>query len=1525
MAGDAVARTVQVLRFLREFDRAREIPVRHLREHPLHFAAREMPLGRGCSLHLDAIDVDEAEEPGDASPRTAPLLTVERQRLSPPPPPPDEVAPWLEEAGQDPAREPRVAAARPRSGGSGAPEAFDARPARVAAFDTWRDAWRLWAALERPRRRVQEFYERLYDVHLQLRRDTEDLELVWGTGLFAWDCPPHELLHPLVLARVEIVLDRDRGRLEVIPAAAVPEFAEEMFLGLERPELQEAGRLAKEFRDHPFAPWHRRYVGELLRRMVNVFGARARMVQGPPRPQAEAQISADDLLIVRRRRLGFARDAEEWLRLLQAGEVAPPATVRRIVGAQGGAGASRAEAQRWEGTADALLFPLPANPEQEEIARRLAKHPGVVVQGPPGTGKSHTIANLVSHLLAHGKTILVTSQTERALKVLRDKVAASIRSLCVSVIGSDVEAQEELKRSVQRIIEETGGSRERHAEAAAVARDELARVQRQLGESWSELAGASAIERTEVAIGGQAWTPTRIGRHLSEHEAADGWLPDRVSAEAAWPLAEAELEELYSSLDRVAPDALAEATAELPALEALPTPAELETAVSDRRRLAAALAEAPMAARQWTPARDAPREAVVARMDALRAGLGRAVEALAAFRTPWLQAIGAQVRDPDRRGWWADFRLRLVERRDAILAIRARIGHRAIHIAPDADPRRRERDLEALRAHVARGGGFGPLFGLIRRRLQRARAACRIDGAEPSTLDDLDAILDALRAERLRAELVRLVGVELGPRGGPSLATPGGVPEDDVDAIVTSLASLLTWQEDTWEHLREELRALGFELRAPGGRASEPSPRAPSLALEESPDQLETAGSLLRLLEALALRLEQVGLEEARGDVLERLGDGMRRPGAAAAWGQLKDAVVRDDPAAWAAAHQRVGELWRIRPEAVRLSDLLARVGSVAPRWAATLLEDAGAPRTRPSARALRQAWLWSQLAGWFEDYLAARTPESLRQEMDRLRRRESALIERLVAHSAWANLQVRPQERQALVGWQQTISRIGKGTGKRAPQLRREAQQQMNAARRAVPVWVMPLARVIENFDPSGTPFDVVIVDESSQCDSFGLLALMRAERAIIVGDDNQISPAAVGQRLAVVDALIDRHLEGIPNRHLYDGQQSLYDLATAAFGGVIRLREHFRCVPDIIGFSNALAYSGEIQPLRDATSSDLRPPVVLRPVAGLRAGGSAVNLREAEEVAVLVAACCEHPAYRDATLGVISLLGEAQARAIHERVRRLVSIEELERRSFVAGDAHHFQGDERDVMFLSLVESSGRPRPAVLNRRADLQRFNVAASRARNQMWVVHSVGAEAFHPEDVRARLMAHFASGDARPRHWREVGEILEDRGVPDFRSLVARHIAARGHRVRGEVRAGHYTIDLVVDGDGRSLAVECDGERWHDPDAHRDDAARQMALERIGWEFHRIRGGEFFRDAERSLAGLWRRLDALGIRPTAARTPAAPADPLAEILALAARHRERLAALAMAAPSVLEGHPPAADPAPALRADEAHPG
>src|SRR5581483_9875535 len=102
-----------------------------------------------------------------------------------------------------------------------------------------------------------------------------------------------------------------------------------------------------------------------------------------------------------------------------------------------------------------------------------------------------------------------------------------------------------------------------------------------------------------------------------------------------------------------------------------------------------------------------------------------------------------------------------------------------------------------------------------------------------------------------------------------------------------------------------------------------------------------------------------------------------------------------------------------------------------------------------------------------------------------------------------------------------------------------------LDECRTAVPVWIMPLSRVADSFNCRSTRFDVVIIDEASQSDVTGLLAFALGREVVVVGDNEQVSPLAVGLDHQRIQALIDQYLDGIPVKELYDGRQSIYDLA--------------------------------------------------------------------------------------------------------------------------------------------------------------------------------------------------------------------------------------------------------------------------------------------------------------------------------------------------------------------------------------------
>ena len=68
------------------------------------------------------------------------------------------------------------------------------------------------------------------------------------------------------------------------------------------------------------------------------------------------------------------------------------------------------------------ITPLSLSDSQEKVIKNIDNNKFVAVQGPPGTGKSQTIVNLVAHLIANGKTVLVASRMDKAVDVVADRL-----------------------------------------------------------------------------------------------------------------------------------------------------------------------------------------------------------------------------------------------------------------------------------------------------------------------------------------------------------------------------------------------------------------------------------------------------------------------------------------------------------------------------------------------------------------------------------------------------------------------------------------------------------------------------------------------------------------------------------------------------------------------------------------------------------------------------------------------------------------------------------------------------------------------------------------------------------------------------------------------------------------------------------------------------------------------------------------------------------------------------------------------
>jgi len=295
--------------------------------------------------------------------------------------------------------------------------------------------------------------------------------------------------------------------------------------------------------------------------------------------------------------------------------------------------------------------------------------------------------------------------------------------------------------------------------------------------------------------------------------------------------------------------------------------------------------------------------------------------------------------------------------------------------------------------------------------------------------------------------------------------------------------------------------------------------------------------------------------------------------------------------------------------------------------------------------------------------------------------------------------------------------------------------------------------------------------------------------------------------------------------------------------------------------GFRDATR--GAMQPLRISRESErLDPPLVDILVPSGHRNHRDVNVPEAEVILAEIQAILADKRFVGRSLGVVSLLGPEQAKHIDTLARSHCDVAELMRRHFKCGDAHVFQGSERDIMFLSMVVD---PRSArALSGNMFEQRFNVAASRARDRMYLVRSVELKDLSQADLRAGLIGHFS----KPQD----GSIDESKSLvhkcdSGFERDVYVELFKRGYRVIPQVKAGSFFIDLVVEGaNDTRLAIELDGDEYHGPDRWQADMNRQRVLERAGWTFWRCFASTWSLHRDEVLTELLDRLTAMGIEP-----------------------------------------------------------
>jgi very-short-patch-repair endonuclease/KaiC/GvpD/RAD55 family RecA-like ATPase len=385
-------------------------------------------------------------------------------------------------------------------------------------------------------------------------------------------------------------------------------------------------------------------------------------------------------------------------------------------------------------------------------------------------------------------------------------------------------------------------------------------------------------------------------------------------------------------------------------------------------------------------------------------------------------------------------------------------------------------------------------------------------------------------------------------------------------------------------------------------------------------------------------------------------------------------------------------------------------------------------------------------------------------------------------------------------------------------------------SALRAAPIWITSAASTHSiPMVPGG--FDLVVVDEATQCSITNLLPLLfRGKRLAVIGDENQLR--AIPNVSATEENLLAKKHDvedwvGIFGHCGQDVYTAGVESIPKRTAGVVTLREHYRSHPQIIGFANRDVYRGRLELRRPLKGFKEEDGVHAVQVSGQAERGkrndSWQNRAEASKIVDLITS---NPGVMTGgkTAGVVTPF-RAQSFLIGELlVAKGLTIQVL------VGNAHVFQGDERDVVYFSPVVAPGMSENTAnwVGRPPNL--VNVAVTRARDSLYVVGDLDGISGQT-GILGRL-AKYA----------KTVEKLRDKkrdGYSPCELAMFSLMCAEGWQPDIQVQIKDIWVDFVLKCDnGQQLVVETDGEEHHERKKEQDDA-RDAFLRAKGYLVKRI--------------------------------------------------------------------------------------
>ena len=1357
------------------------------------------------------------------------------------------------------------------------------------------EQWVLWSEEEKPRRDTIKIYDSIFSLQQKIEAQGEDqpIELTWGIGIGRWNCEDHKIDYPFIEKNVEAEINPKDGALYVRPRNIDPVLSVDQYFALENIGVDTLNRFTKKhfnemsedielspYINESFEPILRQAASHLSKSGIYWPDINPNKENRKPNNVGDTLEVTDSWVIFARPRSSttFISDIERFRNQISDTEKVKeiPLPASRLVtelsdeaisgsskssfltGLGGSPDSSGAIHTSQSKKKSDLYFPKPFNEAQVNIIERLEDNFGVTVQGPPGTGKTHTIANIICHYLATGRSVLVTSKGEPALSVLQDQIPKEIRALTISLLTNERQGMKQLEAAIELLAGIVSQTNVRDLKQEVVSHEtRIKSLEKNISQIDTEIKewGFKQLTPIDKKLSGMDSEITAMElaelviKDSGEHE----WLKDKLSpSDNNNPkFSDSDIAQLRESRRKLGVD-IAYVNKKLPVLQDMPDAAHIVSIHDDLSTAAniTALSNdfhiAPLAVSV---------DNAVERARNLLPKLKNIQEILSiADKNNWIKKIFHSWLKPQNDGSGDD----LFE--ELFLALKELVETRQVFVKTLVEVNEPGPDKDVVSEALKRLSEDKSAFSIISFGHKDAKSlinSIRVEGEYPSETEEWLLVVDYLVfQDDVKKFITRWnhIGEELEL---PVLMHTFGDSFREPQSIHDQLVQIEKFVKKDWLFIKSEITELfphGLKVDLLPYDKKEVDESIKAIELNTSRVSLGAQRSKLQNLVNTLTNSDG----EISKEICNFLSETIGNPKCSS------DEVMQ----IWLDFTSEIDRLHKVSSYMRDVSVITQKIeDSGAPLWAESLRRQ---PLTSSNDNLTptnwSESWQWKRKTEYLKEIDGRDRLKELanrrRQLDDDLRRTFTELVR--VKTNIGLHLSMTERVQGALMRFVAAISKIGKGTGKRAPRYRKDAFRAMQDCYGGVPCWIMPTWRISESLPSDYGSFDLVIIDEASQSDITALPAILRAKKLLIVGDDKQVSPTAAFIAEDKILQLKHNFLRGQPFAELLLPGVSVYDLANAIFPGQrIMLTEHFRCVEPIIRFSMKF-YNEQLIPLRLPTASEkLNPPLIDVYVKDAKRD-DVKRINETEALAILaeIKSIVNDPKFFSRSIGVVSLIGAHQAHYIQELLLSELGEDVYQEFKITCGDAATFQGKERDIMFLSMVVGSGQGAP--LTKREYEQRMNVALSRARDRMYLYRSLDENDLTNEsDLRLKILNHFKNPMPQQQQFENPIELCDS----GFERDVYRKLIEKGYNVFPQVKVGPYSIDLVVEGkNDRRLAVELDGDKYHPPEQWVDDWKRQRTMERVGWKFWRCWGSSYTIDPDGCIDDLVSNLNNMGIEP-----------------------------------------------------------